>query len=109
MKAFKDLNPGDKIYIIEYNDDYILSIDVRYVLNIIKNNLGLLIKYQHTVVQYDIDFINCIQISRINDNIECIDYHYKVCSDKDKVCEMLDNDKTKFMNNYYNNMKSLIF
>lgn len=108
MKAFKDLKPGDKIYVIEYNDDYILSIDVRYVLHIKNNNLGLLIKYQHTVAQYGIDFINSIQISKINDNIEYIDYHYKVCSDKDKVCEMLDNDKTKFMNNY-NNMKSLIF
>ena len=108
MKAFKDLNPGDKIYVIEYNDDYILSIDVCYVCNIINNNLGLLISYPYTVAQYGIDFINSIQISRINDNIECIDYHYKVCSDKDKVCEMLDNDKEKFMNNY-NNMKSLIF
>lgn len=28
MKAFKDLNPGDKIYIIEYKDGRILSYDM---------------------------------------------------------------------------------
>jgi len=94
-----ELKAGDTFYLINWRGDHISSIDIKVVDSTLDIKIG-------RIIHYDTDKKNktglgfTIKTNEFNESV--IDSHYKaqVCSDKDVLYEILDNDKEEFIYNY---------
>ena len=98
VKTLGELKTGETFYLIHWQGDHISSIESKVVNSILDIKIG-------RIINYDTDKENktglgfTVKTSELNESV--IDYNYvHICSDKDVLYEIIDNDKEEFMYNY---------
>lgn len=99
VKTLGELKKGDTFYLINWQGGHISSIDTKVVDSTLDIKIG-------RIIHYDTDKKNktglgfTLETSEFNESV--IDSHYEtqVCSDKDVLYEIIENDKEEFMYNY---------
>ena len=99
VKTLGELKTGDTFYLIHWQGGHISSIESKVVDSILDIKIG-------RIIHYDTDKENktglglTLKTNELNENV--IDYHcqMQVCSDKNVVYEIIENDKEEFMYNY---------
>ena len=99
VKTLGELKTGDTFYLIHWQGGHISSIESKVVDSILDIKIG-------RIIHYDTDKENktglglTLKNNELNENV--IDYHYhmQVCSDKNVLYEIIENDKEEFMYNY---------
>lgn len=99
VKTLGELKTGDIFYIINWRGDHISSIDTKVVDSTLDIKIG-------RIIHYDTDKKNktglgfTLKTDEFNESV--IDYHdgMQICSDKDVLYEVIENDKEEFMYNY---------
>ena len=98
VKTLGELKTGDTFYLINWWGDHISSIESKVVDSTLDVKIG-------RIIHYDTDNKNktglgfTVKTSELNESV--IDYNYvHICSDKDVLYEMIENDKDEFMYNY---------
>ena len=98
VKTLGELKTGDTFYLINWRGDHISSIESKVVDSTLDVKIG-------RIIHYDTDNKNktrlgfTIKTSELNESV--IDYNYvHICSGKDVLYEMIENDKDEFMYNY---------
>ena len=99
VKTLGELKIGDIFYLIHWQGDHISSIESKVVDSTLDIKIG-------RIIHYDTDKENktglglTLKTNELNENV--IDYHYHmhVCSDKNVLYEIIENDKEEFMYNY---------
>ena len=92
------MKTGDTFYLIHWQGGHISSIESKVVDSILDIKIG-------RIIHYDTDKENktglglTLKTNELNENV--IDYNYvHICSDKDVLHEIIENDKDEFMYNY---------
>ena len=99
VKTLGELKTGDTFYLIHWQGGHISSIESKVVDSILDIKIG-------RIIHYDTDKENktglglTLKNNELNENV--IDYHYQmqVCSNKNVLYEIIENDKEEFMYNY---------
>ena len=99
VKTLGELKTGDTFYLIHWQGGHISSIESKVVDRTLDIKIG-------RIIHYDTDKENktglglTLKNNELNENV--IDYHYQmqVCSDKNVLHEIIENDKEEFMYNY---------
>ena len=99
VKTLGELKTGDTFYLIHWQGGHISSIESKVVDSTLDIKIG-------RIIHYDTDKENktglglTLKNNELNENV--IDYHYhmQVCSDKNVLYEIIENDKEEFMYNY---------
>lgn len=99
VKTLGELKTGDTFYLIHWQGGHISSIESKVVDSTLDIKIG-------RIIHYDTDKENktglglTLKNNELNENV--IDYHYhmQVCSDKNVLYKIIENDKEEFMYNY---------
>ena len=103
-----ELDKGDTFYLVKYDGNYISSIETKTVDSILNIKIG-------RIVHYDTDIKNktslgfTIENNKFGKTIIPVFYEMKVCSNKEDVLKLLEEDKEKFINNYNEMLASIIY
>lgn len=99
VKTLGELKTGDTFYLINWRGDHISSIESKVVDSILDIKIGRIICY-NTDNKNKTGLGLTLKTNELNENV--IDYHYQmqVCSDKNVLYEIIENDKEEFMYNY---------
>ena len=98
VKTLGELKTGDTFYLINWWDDHISSIESKVVDSILDVKIGWIIRY-NTDNKNKTGLGFTVKTSELNESV--IDYNYvHICSYKDVLHEIIDNDKDEFMYNY---------
>lgn len=94
MKTLGEINIGDTFYLIYYKEDYIYSVK-KYSCTIINEILcGKIIKWFD-----DTNYLMGVTIKKESYNLleDSICYSTFICADKNRVIELLQENKDKFL------------
>ena len=99
VNTLGELKTGDTFYLIHWQGGHISSIESKVVDSALDVKIG-------RIIHYDTDKENktglglTLKTNELNENV--IDYHYQIqiCSDKNVLYEIIENDKEEFMYNY---------
>lgn len=99
MKTLGELKAGDIFYLINWEGGHISSIETKIVDSTLDIKIG-------RIIHYDTDKKNktglgfTIETNEFNESIIDSLYQTQVCSDKDVLYEVIENDKDEFIYNY---------
>lgn len=100
VKTLAELKTGDTFYLINWEGGHISSVDTKVVDSTLDIKIG-------RIIHYDTDRKNktglgfTLKTNEFNESV--IDYYsgkLQICSDKDVLYEIIENDKEEFMYNY---------
>ena len=93
------MKTGDTFYLIHWQGDHISSIESKVVDSILDIKIC-------RIINYDTDKENktrlglSLKTNELNESVIYYHYHMQVCSDKNALYEIIENDKEEFMYNY---------
>ena len=99
VKTLGELKTGDTFYLIHWQGDHISSIESKVVNSILDVKIGRIIRY-NTDNENKTGLGLTLKTNELNECVIYYHYHMHVCSDKNVLYEIIENDKEEFMYNY---------